>query len=689
MSQCMGLLLLSLLLLAVAVAQKHSWRLTPFVDELVVPRVRTVSASSSSSRAPAPLTLEARPGWARLHSELPRDTRIWGYDGAFPGPTIVVARDQAINITWVNALPPGDHALPVDTCVHGPSFAGNGAYIVPHLHGALHARPMYDGQPTLAFGPGQRRSYLYGNHHPRGATLWVHDHALGITRLNTLMGLAAFWIVRDPDEDALGLPSGPYDVPLMISDVSLTGDAQIYVPPHFTQVAFYELTMVNGRITPHMRVKRGKYRLRLLNASGYRVYNLTLDNVPFFFIVATDGGLVEAPLRVRNVLLYSGERVEVLVDFADAAPTVRLMSDFAPEGRPPVSVMQFRVDSGDAAAGFTGPVPSALRAALVDELASPVRATRDFVLHTLDERQPCGHPVWAINYKGWDDLTEFVEAGTSEVWRFINPGQIDHPMHLHGNYFRVLYRELTATSERLPPRPEESGWKDTVGVAPGEAVSVRVRFPRYAGRYAYHCHLLTHEDDSMMRQYSVINSVAHCNANGVCDACEDCVSCPSDCAVRSGARCGNGVCEVGDGETCRTCAADCPGGGGGGFCCGEGELSVCNNVTRLRCPHCRGMPVLRACCGDGLCEGAETVENCVRDCDARFAALSVCGDCVCDYHLGESSLSCAVDCPVRLAGRIVGASVTAVLIGVAVLGGALVVGLVGYIWVLRPRSQQQ
>jgi hypothetical protein len=133
----------------------------------------------------------------------------------------------------------------------------------------------------------------------------------------------------------------------------------------------------------------------------------------------------------------------------------------------------------------------------------------------------------------------------------------------------------------------------------------------------------------MMRQFAVVNDRVRCNNNSVCDPCEDCVSCPSDCLSVAGSRCGNGVCEVGDGEDCRSCAVDCA--APAGLCCG-----VTANCSDAGCSPCQSRRVMRACCGDGLCEGHESATTCSRDCSARTAnQMQVCGDCVCDYFAGQ------------------------------------------------------
>ncbi len=154
-------------------------------------------------------------------------------------------------------------------------------------------------------------------------------------------------------------------------------------------------------------------------------------------------------------------------------------------------------------------------------------------------------------------------------------------------------------------------------------------FTDYLGRFPQHCHILDHEDHEMMRQFQTTNDPANCNNNGTCDFGEDCVSCANDCAQVSGASCGNGLCEAGDGEDCITCAEDCGGRQKGKvsnqYCCGNGGTNPIGcgvDANDNRCIDasaglaCRVEARVSACCGDALCEGAETLSSCGIDCGA-------------------------------------------------------------------------
>jgi hypothetical protein len=140
--------------------------------------------------------------------------------------------------------------------------------------------------------------------------------------------------------------------------------------------------------------------------------------------------------------------------------------------------------------------------------------------------------------------------GTREIWEFSNPTNSVHPMHVHLVKFQVLDKTDLTTGQPIPLQPwEDTTWKDTVRVPPRSKVRVIMDFEEYLGRFPFHCHILDHEDHEMMRQFQAINPTDSCVVNGSCDPGEDCVSCPADCGEVSGALCGNGLCEAGDGES--------------------------------------------------------------------------------------------------------------------------------------------
>lgn len=567
--------------------------LDPFVDPLPIPPV--AQPMTGAPGAEAEYDIAAVEFEQTLHSDLPA-SRVWGYDDGtsgpvYPGPTIVARRDQPVHVTWRNdirdadGVPRTSHYLPVDECVEG---VGDTASTVVHLHGG-HIASESDGYPEDAYPPGEELVYEYLNWQ-QAATLWYHDHAMGITRLNVYMGLAGLYVLHDDEEEALGLPDGDHDVPLVIQDRSFNPDGSLQYPEMWMEHFFGNTILVNGRVWPYFEVDRGKYRFRVLNASNSRFFRLALSDDSAFEVIATDAGLLAAPVTVSSVLLGPGERIEVVIDFAgyDAGTRVRLVNSApAPfpgspgEGVVP-NVMQFRIGDED---GDTGALPDQLADLEAIDPADAV-VERDFELARVDDE--CGGARWLINGEEWETVSEQPQLGTVEIWRFINRSGNTHPMHMHLVSFRILDRqefavldgEIQPLGEPAAPAPEEDGWKDTVLVSPNEIVRVIARFEDFAGRFPYHCHMLEHEDHAMMRQFETVTT---CGDGEVGRPVEDCdegggesETCDEDCTTPT---CGDGLVNEAAGEECDDgrqedgdgCSADCldePGGGDDDDGCG-------------------------------------------------------------------------------------------------------------------------
>ncbi|HEU5058011.1 MAG TPA: multicopper oxidase domain-containing protein [Kofleriaceae bacterium] len=564
--------------------------LAPFADPLPIPPVAQPVTGSPGGEAE--YAISAVEFEQRLHRDLP-PSRVWGWDDGtsgpvYPGPTIEAWRDRPVRVTWRNdirgpdGVPRTSHYLPVDECVEG---VGDAARTVVHLHGG-HVAAESDGYPEDAYPPGEELTYDYPNWQP-AATLWYHDHALGITRLNVYLGLAGIYTVRDDAEAGRGLPSGEYDIPLVIQDRSFNPDGTLQYPAMWMEHFFGNTILVNGRVWPYLAVDRGKYRFRVLNGSNARFYRLALADDSAFQVVGTDTGRLAAPVTVASILLAPGERAELVIDFAgyDPGTRVRLVNSApAPfpgtpgEGVVP-NVMQFRI--GDAA-GHTGAIDDT--PADIGSLdPSDAAEERDFELARVDD--DCGGARWLINGKEWDEVSEQPRLGTVEIWRFVNRSGFAHPMHMHLVSFRLLDRqefavldgEIQPLGDPVPPAPEEDGWKDTVLVAPNQMVRVIARFEDFAGRFPYHCHMLEHEDHMMMRQFETVTT---CGDGAIGRPLEDCdeggagetADCDEDCTVPT---CGDGLVNEAAGEECDDgrqedgdgCSADCvvePDGGGGG-----------------------------------------------------------------------------------------------------------------------------
>ncbi|MEE9423070.1 MAG: multicopper oxidase domain-containing protein [Gammaproteobacteria bacterium] len=608
--------------------------LEQFVDALPIPSVAVPVATRADGvpQYELPVTQVQQ----QLHRDLP-PTDVWAYAGSFPGPTIETTVDQRIEVKYENNLPGNTHYLDVDTCAHGPNYWDNSPRTVPHLHGG-HVPSRFDGQPEYDFKPGDFDVYEYPNNQ-LPATLWYHDHALGITRLNVYMGLAGYYIIRDSFENSLTLPTGEYEIPLVVQDRQFNPDGSLFYPSTLQNMFLADTAVVNGKVWPFLNVKQGKYRFRLLNGSSARVYQLRLENqanpgqvIPFN-LIGTDGGLIDAPMPLNSIDMAPAERFDVIVDFSGFAPgtEIILRNDNTDSPELP-SLMKFVVTGQT---GFTAALPAALRTVTpINE--NQAAGTRRFLLEQVPEA--CAGNEWLVksldaqgNVIGqhWDDITEYPILGETEIWQFENPSNMMHPMHVHLVMFQILDKKDLTTGQLIPLQPWEiNTWKDTVQVPPNTKVRVIMRFEDYPGKFAYHCHILDHEDHEMMRQFQATHDPVNCNNNSVCESGEDCISCPADCAQAEGSSCGNGLCEMGDGENCVTCASDCAGvqTGGSPWCCGasgsgalgsiacgdDGNGNSCIDASQNR--FCRVKTRVQACCGDALCEGGESSAACGVDC---------------------------------------------------------------------------
>ena len=304
--------------------------LEPYVDWLPLPSVATPVRGRAGGEALYEITMkEFR---QKLHRDLP-PTTLWGYNGQYPGPTIEAYRNQPIQVRWINdlrsidtGLPRTDHYFDVDTSIHGPDMAGKTPRTVVHLHGGR-VPPEFDGYPESTFVSGASRLYRYPNRQ-LPTTLWYHDHALGITRYNVMMGLAGFYLIRDRDEGALSLPNGRYEIPLLIQDRSFHPDGSLDYPSAWTPTFIGDKVLVNGKVWPKLHVDQGLYRFRVLNGSNHRIFTIEFSDHRPFRVVGSDGGLLSAPVELRKISLGPAERADLVADFqGDAAGTEILLRD--------------------------------------------------------------------------------------------------------------------------------------------------------------------------------------------------------------------------------------------------------------------------------------------------------------------------------------------------------------------------
>lgn len=464
-------------------------------------------------------------------------TRVWRYQGevlsgdaqalqslptSYLGPVLRVKKGQRLRVELSNEV--------------------NEQTIV-HWHG-LHVPSEMDGHPKDAIGPRQTYTYEFPILN-RAGTYWFHPHPHTLTGPQVYRGLAGLLLVTDDEEQALGLPSGDYDIPLVLQDRTFDSDNQlIYLPNGMMDrmMGFLgDQILVNGQPDFTLDVERRAYRLRILNGSNARVYKLAWEDGAPLTVIATDGGLLEQAVQRPYVMLGPAERVEVWVDFSafEGGSERRLVSlewagsaagmggmmgggmggmmgngsisNAIPDGAL-FSVLTVRVGQG---AATPGQLPA--RLAALERLNE-----RDSVNADRPRRWRLGmsRMTWTINGRTFEmeevARDEIVKLGTQETWLFDNTGssggmgtmggmmQMAHPMHVHGVQFQVLERTARgALGQSISEGFVDAGWKDTVLVLPGEQVKVALRFEDYPGLFLNHCHNLEHEDQGMMRNYRI------------------------------------------------------------------------------------------------------------------------------------------------------------------------------------------
>jgi spore coat protein A len=493
----------------------HPDALARFVDPLSIPAVRKPDGLRADPDDPrwqiAYYRIPMLEAEIRVHRDL-RPTRVWSYGGEVPGPTIETSSGQGLLVEWANELPER-HFLPIDHSLHGAHADLPEVRAVVHVHGAK-APPASDGYPDDWYTSGHAALHHYPNRQD-AAMLWYHDHTMGLEHLNQYAGLFGVFFVRDGVEEALNLPRGPYEMPLVLCDRLFDQDGQLRYPtsnapdmPWVSEVQGDAL-LVNGKLFPYLDVEPRAYRFRLLNASNSRFYYLSLSNRRPFQQIGTDQGLLQAPVELTKLTLAPAERADVVIDFRPVAGENVLLQSQS------FQLMQFRVASG--AGGKSDPLPPTLRP-VPKTPPSSAKVTRTL---TLDEyRDPKSRRMlMLLNGTYWKEpVTEKPEIDTVEIWSFVNLTEDTHPIHLHLVRFQILDRQqfdadeymtsgkMILLGKPLPPGPEEAGWKDTVRTEPATVTRIIVRFEGFEGRYVWHCHVLEHAANEMMRPFEVIPS---------------------------------------------------------------------------------------------------------------------------------------------------------------------------------------
>jgi spore coat protein A, manganese oxidase len=450
-------------------------------------------------------------------------TEVWTYNGHFPGPLIrqrggFRPEDQGRSslVRFINRLGNDAEGNPINTSIH--------------LHG-MASLPQYDGYAEDLIAPEYFKDYYYPN--DRAATLWYHDHAIDKTSRNVFMGLAGMYIVEDEEERQFNLPSGEFDIPIILHDARFNRQDQLFFYDRGDVSQYGDVILVNGVPWPQMSVARRKYRFRVVNASTSRAFQLVLSQKEngltegdWLYVIGTDAGLVEHPIKVGfdlsaqndsiNVLqIWPAERYEFVIDFAQYPvgselylinSTLEMSSNIDSDARVQ-TVMRFNVQQN---ANDDSELPSKLR---------------DF--EPLSEKVPAGKTIpvrrfvfgrgqtWTINGKQWSPsrIDANPKPGAIEIWELTNlGGGWVHPVHIHFADWQILDRG------GQPPLAYERGWKDVFRVGHTETVRVIGEFGRrdggyIHGKYMFHCHNLVHEDHTMMSQFEI-------GEDGPCPCCD-------------------------------------------------------------------------------------------------------------------------------------------------------------------------
>lgn len=514
----------------------------------VPPQNRTPSASAVDNATNSGADVNVELSLTAVESTISilpgKETAVWRYTGevlkgepsalqmlsdSYLGPILRLRKGQKVRIHFQNEL--------------------SEASII-HWHGLLVPAEM-DGHPKYAIGPGE--SYLYEFEVKNQAgTYWFHPHPHGRTGAQVYQGLAGLFIVTDEDEQALDLPVGEYDLPLVLQDRVFDAENQFLYQAEtsgasgmmggmnhghmgggmdgmMTQMMgqLGDRILVNGHPDATLDVATRVYRLRLLNGSNARIYKLAWEDGAPLTVIGTDDGLLERPVQKEYVTLAPGARVELWVDFSqDAVGMERILRSLSFSGVEMGNMMD-AMESSSLTQGIDLPI---LTARVVREDAEGRTLPEHLVaFEKLDPTAAVNadnprrielsmqNMQWTLNGRLFEmdavAADEQVQLNELELWEFVNvPGQgmmadfMAHPMHIHGVHFQVVERQVDpaylAGWESVSAGYVDEGWRDTVLVMPGERVRVLLRFSE-PGTFLYHCHNLEHEDGGMMRNLLV------------------------------------------------------------------------------------------------------------------------------------------------------------------------------------------
>ena len=431
-------------------------------------RIPPLAKNMSSDPTKATFELTALKGKVEFFSGKQTDT--FGYNGNYLGPTIRVKKGQEVNIKVKNQL---DET------------------ITTHWHGALLPGEM-DGGPRQIIAAGGEWNPHFVIEQP-AATIWYHPHTMGQTGRQVYKGLAGLFIIDDEVSATLNIPKdyGINDIPLVIQDRRFAADGSLlYMPkPEDAMGMQGDTVLVNGLINSVLEVSTVKMRLRVLNGSNARIYDLSFSDDSKFTQIASDAGFLQAPVELNALKLSPGERAEIIVDFSKHAvgDTITLRS----KTNVTFNIMDFSVTNK---AEDKTTIPGNL--ATINKIPESTSVkTRTFTMSGIGLQSHINNLQMNLQ-TGMDTIHESVKLGDTEIWEVISAaaGGMSHPFHVHGVHFQVL--DINGN----PPPANHQGWKDTVLVETTNKVRIIAAF-KYKGIFMLHCHNLEHEDAGMMLQY--------------------------------------------------------------------------------------------------------------------------------------------------------------------------------------------
>lgn len=456
----------------------------------------------SETRLPIPELLDTSKGEVTVTAQSSQHefytgikSHTMGFNGSYLGPTVKLYKNQRAAVTFRNELNE-------PTTIHG--------------HG-LHVAGRWDGGPQNVIAPGEHITYQFDIIQQAG-TSWYHPHVMGRTAEQVHAGLAGLYIIEDENSASLNLPSiyGVNDIPLAVQDRTfINGVMRPYsiTAEQLMEGLKEETLVVNGAIAPYQDVPKGWVRLRLLNGSNARYHRYRFADSSSFYKIATEGGLLEKPVQMIELVMGPGERNEIMLDMSQLE-SQQLLCDFI-EGEglsmffksTPQLVLELRANKQISA---QGELPQRLNRITPYSLAEAT-VVRDFVLEMGmgggDEGEGqslnahANHNMFSINGRSMDMayINHTSKLGQLERWR-IRGEEMRHPFHMHGTSFLILSQNGVAPAEA------DRGWKDTVDVNEG-VTEVLLKFDVPADKqypFMYHCHILEHEDSGMMGQFTVV-----------------------------------------------------------------------------------------------------------------------------------------------------------------------------------------